>query len=85
EVKRSGSEEGDDVTAAAASGGDGRGVDDRFEFDPNQCSVTHGKWVFNASIKPLYSDKTCPYIDRQFSCVQNGSPLESQTRRSGIA
>ncbi|KAL6999962.1 Transducin (beta)-like 3, partial [Sarracenia purpurea var. burkii] len=66
--KRSGSEEGDDVRATAASGGDGGGVDDRFEFDPNECSVTHGKWVFNASIKPLYSDKTCPYIDRQFSC-----------------
>ncbi|KAL6987838.1 Transducin (beta)-like 3 [Sarracenia purpurea var. burkii] len=76
EEKRSSSEEGDDVrvAAAAAAGGDGGGVDDRFDFDPNECSVTHGKWVFNASIKPLYSDKTCPYIDRQFSCVQNGRP-----------
>lgn len=47
-------------------------ADDRFEFDPNECSVAHGKWVFNASIEPLYSDTTCPYLDRQFSCVKNG-------------
>ncbi|XP_057470113.1 protein trichome birefringence-like 3 isoform X2 [Actinidia eriantha] len=49
-------------------------VDDRFEFDPNECSVAHGKWVFNSSFKPLYSDRTCPYLDRQFSCVKNGRP-----------
>ncbi|XAR68800.1 hypothetical protein NMG60_11000170 [Bertholletia excelsa] len=50
-------------------------VDDRFEFDPNECTVTHGKWVFNrTSIKPLYSDRTCPYLDPQFSCVKNGRP-----------
>ncbi|XP_052175885.1 protein trichome birefringence-like 3 isoform X2 [Diospyros lotus] len=55
-------------------------VDDRFEFDPNECSVTHGKWVFNSSFKPLYSDRTCPYVDRQFSCVRNGRP-DSDYRR----
>ncbi|XP_057983174.1 protein trichome birefringence-like 3 [Malania oleifera] len=54
-------------------------VDDRFEFDPNECSVVHGKWVFNTSIKPLYSDRTCPYLDRQFTCVKNGR-LDSDYR-----
>ncbi|CAK9139975.1 unnamed protein product, partial [Ilex paraguariensis] len=49
-------------------------TDDRFEFDPNECSVAHGKWVFNSSFEPLYSDKTCPYLDPQFSCVTNGRP-----------
>ncbi|KAA8517771.1 hypothetical protein F0562_015224 [Nyssa sinensis] len=49
-------------------------ADDRFEFDPNECSVVHGKWVSNSSIKPLYSDSTCPYLDRQVTCVKNGRP-----------
>ena len=47
-------------------------IDDRFEFDPEECNVANGKWVFNRSIKPLYSDRTCPYLDRQVSCVKNG-------------
>ncbi|XP_028205523.1 protein trichome birefringence-like 3 isoform X1 [Glycine soja] len=47
-------------------------IDDRFDFDPEECNVANGKWVFNHSIKPLYSDISCPYIDRQFSCVKNG-------------
>lgn len=47
-------------------------MDDRFEFDPEECSVVNGKWVFNRSIKPLYTDRSCPYLDRQVSCVKNG-------------
>ncbi|OIW01552.1 hypothetical protein TanjilG_10834 [Lupinus angustifolius] len=47
-------------------------IDDRFDFDPEECNVSNGKWVFNHSIKPLYSDTSCPYIDRQYSCVKNG-------------
>ncbi|KAK6152526.1 hypothetical protein DH2020_015161 [Rehmannia glutinosa] len=47
-------------------------ADDRFEFDPEECSLVNGKWVFNSSIKPLYTDMTCPYLDRQVSCVKNG-------------
>ncbi|CAN1142225.1 Protein trichome birefringence-like 3 [Linum perenne] len=47
-------------------------VDDRFEFDPEECSVNTGKWVFNKTIKPLYTDRSCPYLDRQVSCVKNG-------------
>lgn len=49
-------------------------IDDRFDFDPEECNVVNGKWVFNSSIKPLYSDRTCPYLDRQVSCVKNGRP-----------
>ncbi|KAL9425983.1 hypothetical protein AB3S75_032867 [Citrus x aurantiifolia] len=49
-------------------------IDDRFDFDPEDCNVVNGKWVFNSSIKPLYSDRTCPYLDMQVSCVKNGRP-----------
>ncbi|KAJ4971253.1 hypothetical protein NE237_004352 [Protea cynaroides] len=48
--------------------------DNKEEFDPNTCSVFKGKWVFNSSVEPLYSDTTCPYLDRQFSCTNNGRP-----------
>ena len=54
-------------------------VDDRFEFDPEECNVANGKWVFNRSIKPFYSDISCPYLDRQVSCVKNGR-LDSDYR-----
>ncbi|KAK4755435.1 hypothetical protein SAY87_009192 [Trapa incisa] len=47
-------------------------IEDRLEFDPKECSVTSGKWVFNRSIKPMYSDSTCPYLDRQVTCTENG-------------
>ncbi|XP_031095041.1 protein trichome birefringence-like 3 [Ipomoea triloba] len=47
-------------------------VNDGFKLDPDECSVTQGKWVFNRSIDPLYSDRTCRYIDRKFACVKNG-------------
>ncbi|KAF5750812.1 hypothetical protein HS088_TW03G01152 [Tripterygium wilfordii] len=49
-------------------------ADDRFEFDPEECSIMHGKWVFNKSFKPLYTDRSCPFLDRQVSCVKNGRP-----------
>lgn len=47
-------------------------ADDRFEFDPEECTLNNGKWVFNRTIKPFYTDRTCPYLDRQVSCVKNG-------------
>lgn len=28
--------------------------------------------MFNRSIEPLYLDSTCPYLDRQVACVENG-------------
>ncbi|GKV22004.1 hypothetical protein SLEP1_g31913 [Rubroshorea leprosula] len=49
-------------------------IDDRFEFDPEECNMAKGKWVFNSSITPLYTDRSCPYVDRQFSCITNGRP-----------
>ncbi|XP_050238908.1 protein trichome birefringence-like 3 isoform X2 [Mercurialis annua] len=47
-------------------------MDDRFEFDPEECTVNTGKWVYNKTLKPLYTDRSCPYLDRQVSCVKNG-------------
>ncbi|KAI3441403.1 PMR5N domain-containing protein [Psidium guajava] len=49
-------------------------MDDRFEFDPEECSVVSGKWVFNKSYEPPYTDRSCPYLDRQVSCIKNGRP-----------
>lgn len=48
--------------------------DEKLEFDPNSCDVANGKWAYNASNKPLYSDTTCPYLDMQVECVKNGRP-----------
>ncbi|XP_008789128.2 protein trichome birefringence-like 3 [Phoenix dactylifera] len=48
--------------------------EDRITFDPNECSVMNGKWVFNSSRKPPYTDQTCPYVDRQVACTRNGRP-----------
>ncbi|XP_058110269.1 protein trichome birefringence-like 3 isoform X2 [Magnolia sinica] len=47
-------------------------VDQMTEFDPDKCDVTKGRWVFNISSKPFYSDRTCPYLDKQVSCRMNG-------------
>ncbi|KAK3445028.1 hypothetical protein EUGRSUZ_A00530 [Eucalyptus grandis] len=49
--------------------------DDRFEFDPEECNDTaRGKWVFNASLRPLYSDRSCAYLEKQVTCKRNGRP-----------
>ncbi|KAI3666934.1 hypothetical protein L6452_41975 [Arctium lappa] len=55
-------------------------IDDRFMFDPDECNVAQGKWVYNRTFKPLYTDLSCPYLDRQVSCVKNGKP-DSDYRR----
>ncbi|MCL7050573.1 hypothetical protein MKW94_005872 [Papaver nudicaule] len=46
--------------------------EEKAEFDPEKCNVVKGKWVFNRSLKSLYSDETCPYLDKQVVCVKNG-------------
>uniref|UniRef100_A0A803MK77 Trichome birefringence-like C-terminal domain-containing protein n=1 Tax=Chenopodium quinoa TaxID=63459 RepID=A0A803MK77_CHEQI len=46
----------------------------KLEYDVDICDITEGRWVYNRSIKPLYSDRSCPYLDRQVSCVKNGRP-----------
>ncbi|XP_014516142.1 protein trichome birefringence-like 3 [Vigna radiata var. radiata] len=45
---------------------------DGFVYEPEECDFRNGKWVFNSSIKPLYSGTSCPYISRPYSCVKNG-------------
>ncbi|OUZ99118.1 PMR5 N-terminal domain [Macleaya cordata] len=46
-------------------------VDDE-ELLINKCDLAKGRWVFNNLSKPLYSDRTCQYLDKQISCVKNG-------------
>lgn len=46
--------------------------EDRIEFDPNECRIMDGEWVFNSSVEPLYTDETCPYLDRDVACQRNG-------------
>ncbi|KAF8394903.1 hypothetical protein HHK36_018841 [Tetracentron sinense] len=49
-------------------------ADGKVEIEPPKCSVFKGNWVFNSSAEPLYTDETCPYLDRQVCCVKNGRP-----------
>ncbi|KAJ0978269.1 hypothetical protein J5N97_013753 [Dioscorea zingiberensis] len=46
--------------------------EDKNAFNPSNCKMMDGKWVFNSSMEPLYTDKTCPYIERQIACQTNG-------------
>lgn len=48
--------------------------EDKIDFDPDECSVMKGTWVFNRSIEPSYSHETCPYLDTQIACLKNGRP-----------
>ncbi|MED6156132.1 hypothetical protein PIB30_011862 [Stylosanthes scabra] len=48
-------------------------VNDKVDLEEEEeCNFAKGKWVFNHSIKPLYTDKTCPYISTIYSCLKNG-------------
>ncbi|XP_020705550.2 protein trichome birefringence-like 3 [Dendrobium catenatum] len=46
--------------------------EDKINFDPNDCRIEEGNWVFNASAKPFYTDESCPYLDNQVACLKNG-------------
>ncbi|XP_026439591.1 protein trichome birefringence-like 3 isoform X1 [Papaver somniferum] len=48
------------------------GIDNEEEFIVSTCDIAKGKWVFNNMSKPLYSDHSCPYLDKEVSCVKNG-------------
>ncbi|XP_074568956.1 protein trichome birefringence-like 3 [Curcuma longa] len=48
--------------------------EDKIEFNRKKCSVTEGKWVFNSSKEMLYTDESCPYLDKQLVCKRNGRP-----------
>ncbi|KAE8665401.1 Protein trichome birefringence-like 6 [Hibiscus syriacus] len=37
----------------------------------NGCDLTKGKWVYDES-HPLYTNRSCPFIDEGFSCDTNG-------------
>uniref|UniRef100_A0A7N1A6Z8 Trichome birefringence-like N-terminal domain-containing protein n=1 Tax=Kalanchoe fedtschenkoi TaxID=63787 RepID=A0A7N1A6Z8_KALFE len=37
------------------------------------CDITKGKWVFDESY-PLYTNRSCPFIDEGFDCLGNGRP-----------
>ncbi|WOL08498.1 protein trichome birefringence-like 3 isoform X1 [Canna indica] len=39
-----------------------------------ECSVSEGRWVFNSSREIPYSDRSCPYLDKQVACLRNGRP-----------
>lgn len=58
--------------AGLENGGEETEEEEKLEFDPDICEITEGKWVYSRSFKPLYSDQTCPYLDRQVSCAKNG-------------
>ncbi|CAL9061751.1 unnamed protein product [Musa banksii] len=51
--------------------------EDKIGFSARECSVTEGRWVFNRSQEPLYSHRSCPYLDRQVQCTRNGRPDDS--------
>lgn len=44
----------------------------KLEYDPDICEISEGKWVFNPSLELPYTDESCPYVERQFSCGKNG-------------
>ncbi|PKA66906.1 hypothetical protein AXF42_Ash003563 [Apostasia shenzhenica] len=59
----------------SATRGDDNSIDeDKLSFDPLECSIEKGKWVFNKSKKPFYTDESCPYVDTQVACSRNGRP-----------
>ncbi|XP_020585891.1 protein trichome birefringence-like 3 [Phalaenopsis equestris] len=46
--------------------------EDKINFDPNECRIEKGRWIFNGSAEPFYTDKSCPYLDNQVTCLKNG-------------
>ncbi|KAJ0979365.1 hypothetical protein J5N97_014839 [Dioscorea zingiberensis] len=46
--------------------------EDKIAFNPSECRIMDGKWVFNSSVEPIYTDETCPYMDKQVACQRNG-------------
>lgn len=37
------------------------------------CDFTIGKWIYDATY-PLYSNRSCPFVDEGFNCEANGRP-----------
>ncbi|OVA02723.1 PMR5 N-terminal domain [Macleaya cordata] len=64
------------TTTTSAEENDLNDIDEeeKVVFEPNKCNVVKGKWVFNSAAQSLYTDLTCPYLDKQVACVKNGRP-----------
>lgn len=37
------------------------------------CDLSQGNWVYDASY-PLYNTSSCPFVEKEFDCIQNGRP-----------
>ncbi|RWR89251.1 protein trichome birefringence-like protein 31 [Cinnamomum micranthum f. kanehirae] len=38
------------------------------------CDVFDGKWMLDGASRPLYAEKSCPYLTKQVTCQRNGRP-----------
>nr|CAD1841920.1 unnamed protein product [Ananas comosus var. bracteatus] len=48
--------------------------EDKIAFHPGECNAMNGKWVFNRDKELLYTEQSCPYLDKQVACMRNGRP-----------
>ncbi|PKA56200.1 hypothetical protein AXF42_Ash011129 [Apostasia shenzhenica] len=48
--------------------------EDKISFDPEECNIEKGMWVYNTSAELYYTDVSCPYLDKQVACSMNGRP-----------
>ncbi|KAJ7948796.1 Trichome birefringence-like family [Quillaja saponaria] len=40
----------------------------------SDCDFFNGSWVLDQYSDPLYEPETCPFIQREFTCLKNGRP-----------